>query len=281
MCIEKCLAFVILCVSTIYNSLIYICRSDKNVKLEKSKIKQNDQETTILEIKKIDYSEIESNMKSISESIQNSIPFILTNIPKEYFEILETNYYSEIDIEDNQNILIFNTYLFPTLDKLSTFIKKITDMSVLYMATFQGNYKAGYAHIDSFTSYNFYYLKSGTKRVWLLPKENTQYLNMKNGIDSIYVEDDNSDTNKLEWLNTTPSYYDFNLNSGEVLIFNNSNCIHKFENLTRNNMAYTIRLMSNNCNTLVLKHDIMNWEMSKHYANIILNKKINRETNNI
>lgn len=149
------------------------------------------------------------------------------------------------------------------------------------MASFAGNYKSGYAHIDAFPSYNFYYVKQGKKQVYIIPHEYTCYLNMKGGIDNIYVEYDNANNNKLEWLNKVPEYYNFELETGDVLIFNNSKCIHKFTNLTNNNIIYTIRLYNTDVSTLILKNDILHYEQAYEFSNIILNGEIIKNTSEI
>jgi copper oxidase (laccase) domain-containing protein len=83
--------------------------------------------------------------------------------------------------------------------------------------------------------------------------------------------------NHMQWLNRLPNYYHFQVHANEVLLFNNCMCIHKFENLIKNEEIYTIRLLSSDCSPLIFKKDIFNWQHIKHSIKISLMTKYNRD----
>ena len=103
-------------------------------------------------------------------------------------------------------------------------------------------------------------------------------MNLENGYDSVFVADDTADTSQMDWLNRLPGYYEFELDQGDVLLFNNSACIHKFLNLTPNPEIYTIRLFSGDASPLTLKNDVFNWAGSRYFASILLNPTSVRDT---
>ena len=140
--------------------------------------------------------------------------------------------------------LLIDQFTMPKLGKLADWIKTNTGKGVAYMARFSGGYSGGFAHIDSFPSYNFYYMKEGRKKVYIIPRQFNPLLDLANGYDSVFVKDDTADESQLEWLDRLPGYYQFEVESGDVLMFNNSACIHKFMNLTDHPTIYTVRLFS-------------------------------------
>ena len=56
-----------------------------------------------------------------------------------------------------------------TDDTLTKLITDLTGMPIIFMTSLSGKYKGGFAHIDAFIGYNFYYLKRGQKKVWIVP----------------------------------------------------------------------------------------------------------------
>ena len=141
------------------------------------------------------------------------------------------------------------------------------------MARFSGGYKGGFAHIDSFPSYNFYYVRRGRKQVWIVPRQYNYLLNFGMGYDSVFVRDDAPDGSQLEWLKTIPGYYEFEVEKGDVLLFNNAASIHKFINITHNPEIFTMRLVSGDASPLTLWNDCFNWTGAKYFAGIILDAK--------
>ena len=89
----------------------------------------------------------------------------------------------------------------------------------VFMARFQGGYKSCVAHIDSGSNYNFYYMRSGSKQVTLIPPEFSQEVPLENGHDSVYVKDSEKDFENFGYRYT--AHWWFKLVAGDVLIFNN------------------------------------------------------------
>lgn len=270
--IEYTIALYLYIFLSVYELIIcYIKKINLNHSLNASKINYV-YSPIVKNIKKINF--IDINCNDIDNYIKTSEPFIIKNIPKDYFNFTE-NLNDDYDTVSDDKMII-KTYFFPNLKKLGSFIYNLLGKHVLYMACFSGNYKSGHAHIDAFPSYNFYYVHHGVKECWIIPPENRYYVNMKNGIDNVYI--DNS-ANNNSWLSNIPYYYNDVVSEGEVLIFNNSKCIHKFTNMKDNNIIYTIRLSSFDADALVIKHDIFNWNMCKHFSNIVIDKLLIRDVN--
>lgn len=241
--------------------------------LRHTKVLHSNIKTRIKIPKYIDYNTIIQSTKHdtnvLQKYITNSIPIIITNIPTTYFEHLRTKYPIPITFSKD---LIIKEYVLPFIGAaLTYFIMKYIQKPIIYMASFSGRYKAGVAHIDSLSTYNFYYVQEGAKEVWIVPDKYTKYIDMSEGIDNVFVEKDGAELNNLEdWLyNKVPSYYHFKLQKGEVLLFNNANSIHKFSNVTGREEIYTIRLGSTNASELILRNDLCNWKQAEHYYNMV------------
>ena len=261
--------------------LLYnVCNGrDIILKCTATKYKNGDDKTIIKEIVRIDYNSLVMKPNILQHYIEHSIPVIITNTPNNLFLFNNLN---NQKLQNDGTKMRIREYIFPTLTKsLDDFINSYINKKVMYMAEFSGNYPAGFSHIDSMSSYNLYYLKCGRKEVYIIPPECTAYVNMKHGIDSIYVEDDSTGVDKLEWLNKLPHYYHFFINDGDVLLFNNSKCIHKFINKIGNELAYSIRLFSTDASSLILYSDIFNWPRSKHFTEIYKNNGIVRDSSYI
>jgi hypothetical protein len=71
----------------------------------------------------------------------------------------------------------------------------------------------------------------GKKYVTIVPKEYVGWIPQYFGVDSSYVVADKENPEGNEWLNTIPGYFDCTLEEGDILVFNNGGCIHKFENV--------------------------------------------------
>lgn len=273
---------------TIYESYLLILSLFKgemyNSRYKITKINKNS--STNIEICKVDATDgIEKHVNLIQENIKKNKPTIIKNIPKILFTELYNIYEKEKVLNgntSNDNKLIMRELYLPKLLFINEFVKYLTKRSILYMASFAGKYASGYAHIDSFQSNNVYYVVKGSKRVLIIPHEYTPYVSLKPGIDSVYCNEDSPHDDKhLEWLKNVPEYYLFTLEEGDLLIFNNSGCIHKFTNITGNEYIFTMRTSGDYVSPLVLRNDIFNWKMAKHYANIILTSVQFRTTANI
>lgn len=209
--------------------------------------------------------------------IKNSEPVVIKGVPRALFDVLE-NYAPAIPPNYPTDKLLIDQFTFPRLGELSRWIREQTGKSIAYMARFSGGYSGGFAHIDSFPSYNFYVVKRGRKRVFIVPRQYNHLLDLANGYDSVFVKDDSADDQHMEWLEKLPGYYEFELEAGDVLLFNNSACIHKFMNLTENPEIFTLRLFSLDSSPLILKNDVLNWEGAKYFASILLNPTSIRDT---
>ena len=98
---------------------------------------------------------------------------------------------------------------------------------------------------------------------------------MDNGIDSVFVKNSGDNSN---WISEVPEYYGFDLKAGEVLLFNNSHCIHQFINTTGEEVVYTIRLTCFDSSPLILCNDIFNWKQAYHFSKILVNGGLARST---
>ena len=214
---------------------------------------------------------------TLREHIRHSEPIIIKGMDPALFEPLD-EYAPPIPDSAPKDKLLIDQFTLPKLGKLADWIKANTGKGIAYMARFSGGYSGGFAHIDSFPSYNFYYMKEGRKRVYIIPRQFNPLLKLANGYDSVFVEDDTADESQLEWLDLLPGYYKFELESGDVLMFNNSACIHKFMNLTDHPTIYTVRLFSADASPLILRNDCFNWAGAKYFGSIVLNPTSVRDT---
>jgi len=228
-----------------------------------------------IEIKRLKAEELDDG--TLRRFIQHSEPVIVKGVPRALFDALD-EYRPVIPEGGPTDKLLIDQFTLPRLGSLGGWIKSHTGKAVAYMARFSGGYAGGYAHIDSFPSYNFYVMKKGRKRVFIVPRQYNPLLNLANGYDSVFVADDTADTSQMEWLDALPGYYEFELDEGDVLLFNNSACIHKFLNLTQNPEIYTLRLFSGDASPLTLRNDFFNWPGAKYFASILLNPTSVRDT---
>ena len=158
------------------------------------------------------------------------------------------------------------------MPNLKVFVDKYIKKKILTLVQFNGSYKTTPAHIDSSANCNLYYLKSGKKKVIVIPYQYTHYLEMYNDIDNITVcEDKDNDKKKYNknWIQKIPGYWETILNEGDVLFFNSSKCIHKFYNLTDDCEAFSVRMFNWDASELVLKNDIFNYKMAKQLEHVI------------
>jgi len=174
--------------------------------------------------------------------------------------------------------MLIDVQLLPRLGALGRWLWSNLRRPAIYMARLSGSYQAGVAHIDSLPSYNFYYLHQGRKRVIIVPRQYNDRVRLQGGYDSVFAADDTADLCHLQWLDDVPAYYDFELHEGEVLLFHNSACLHKFANLTPSPEIYTIRLLSFDASPRILLNDVLNWEGAKFFASTIVNRTTVRDT---
>ena len=167
----------------------------------------------------------------------------------------------------------------PNIPNFKKFIKNYINKTIISMIQLNGNYESGKAHIDFVSSYNIYYQNKGKKHVIILPDNNTDYLDLHIGIDNIYVKDDKNISGNNDWLNKVPSYWSFELEQNELLIFNNSKCIHKFINITKTTEAFSIRIFHSDSSKLIRNSNILNIKTALHFAKIITTNNTIRNQN--
>ncbi|MEM9691040.1 MAG: hypothetical protein AAGA56_00715 [Myxococcota bacterium] len=209
--------------------------------------------------------------------LAESRPVILTGLDQNLLEHAPRALRARSGDLPEQRLLI-DVRILPRLGSLGRWILRHTGRPAVYMARFSGSYGACIAHIDSLPSYNFYVMYRGRKRVIIVPREHNARLDLANGYDSVFVREDQDDFDHLQWLDALPDYYDFELEEGEVLLFHNSACLHKFANLTASPEVYTIRLVAFDAAAQVLRNDVGNWAGAKFFARALAGKTLVRET---
>ena len=173
-----------------------------------------------------------------------------------------------------------DSWFLPSVGKqLFSFMKKIFPWSIgpkpVYLARFRGGYKNCVAHIDSGSTYNFYIVNSGKKKVTLIPVEYSEMYKFTPGHDSVYVKGSDDDD---DFGSKYPERYEFEISEGEVLIFNNCAILHKFTNMTGKEDIFTIRVnsLSTACDG-VLWNDFGKYGNAMHIAKEIVQPRSTRE----
>jgi hypothetical protein len=185
-------------------------------------------------------------------NFSKSIPIIIRNIDKDVSSSIDHMFNTERILKNNNINIEFVNILDLMNTKYGRWILKQSNTPILYSGIFRGKYISGITHIDISKTYNFYYMRKGIKEVLIIPLEFEKYVNMSYGIHNVYVRDETSNSHNistLKWLDNIPYYYRFYLKEGEILIFNNSGCLHKFVNKTPNNIALTSRVLNFNWGT--------------------------------
>merc|ERR1712187_50634 len=208
------------------------------------------------------------------------IPMVLKNIPQDYFQVLNESKFNKAEDFPGQvrsgNYLIMDSWFLPWVgDQLHGLITDLLFHRPLFMARFRGGYRSCVAHIDSGSMYNFYYVKHGSKRVTLVPSKYSENMDLAPGHDSVYIPGSNVDDS---FGTQYPSYYKFEIEAGDVLVFNNCAVLHKFENLTGEEDIYTIRVSSYGtaCDS-VLANDMFKYRNALHMATEIVDTRSTRE----
>jgi hypothetical protein len=259
---------------TLYEIINIFVNIDKNLVLNKKKFKGL---TKQLPVDKIDFQDL--SYHKVKKYIDDSIPLIITGIPNEFITDFKNYSLVENVLNNPKNNIILNQYFFPKIPKFKNFIKKYIRKTIISMIQLNGNYESGKAHIDFVSSYNIYYLHKGEKKVIIVPEQCTNYLDMNIGIDNVYVKDDINTNNRDDWLKKIPSYWSFILKQNEILLFNNSKCIHKFKNICEQAEAFSIRVYHSDSSHLIRRNGILNLNSAYHFSKIITNKNLLREQN--
>jgi hypothetical protein len=201
------------------------------------------------EIGKLDYHSL--NKKDLQYKIVNDIPVIIKNMPIEFFSKIQGG-------EMDPNVQDIKTMILPLLGKnLYHFITHFIQAIPFYIVRISGKYTKSKLHLDVFASFNMYYLKEGKKKVKIIPSHYTSVFEFNDCINRLEVLN-SGDIEKL------PFYYSFELEEGDVLIFNNSNCIHEFENISEIVDSYSIRFLTSRVADEIIQHDLLNLKMIKN-----------------
>lgn len=142
--------------------------------------------------------------ETLREYVARSEPVIIEGVDPKLFESLD-RYAPEVPASFPTDKLLIDAYIFPLLGTpLFSWIKAHIGRPILYMARFSGGYKGGYAHIDTFPSYNYYYVRRGRKKVRIVPRQYNHLIEFGAGYDSMYVKADAGDDSKIGWLDKIP-----------------------------------------------------------------------------
>lgn len=229
------------------------------------------------EILKPQYLKFSSKFMNIP--FKESIPVIITDIDPDMIKFIN-NYLPRNRSKENVLNLSYENPLNIINSKYGKWIMYQSKLPIFHSGVFFGNYKAGQAHIDTTLAYNFYFMIRGVKEVIIVPKGFEKYLNMYY-TNQVNVKDDDNKNNDKKWLKKLPYYYRFKLKKNELLIFNNSACIHKFFNLRDNNASLSTRVFNvlYGHSELVLFNMFTNPNTITTGTNYILNKKICNNVN--
>lgn len=111
------------------------------------------------------------------------------------------------------NYLVMDTWFLPKLgDRLQGLIANQLFHRPVFMARFRGGCRSCVAHIDSASTYNFYYVNQGTKRVTLIPVEHSEFVELASGHNSVYLPgSDQDDAVGVQ----CPNFYKFEISVGD------------------------------------------------------------------
>lgn len=236
-----------------------------------------------MDIPTVDCGSLESSRPALIQEVRKLVsedkPLVLKNVPKEYFQVLKEEKYDKPEDFPGQvssgEYLIMDSWFLPQLGKrLQRLITDLLFHRPIFMARFRGGYRSSAAHIDSGAMYNFYYVNEGKKRVTLIPSEFSSLIELAPGHDSVLFPGSDVDD---AFGSQYPGFYQFVVEAGDVLIFNNCAVLHKFENMTGKEDIYTIRVssFSTPCNE-TLANDMFNYKNALHIASEIANSRTTR-----
>lgn len=211
--------------------------------------------------------------------IAQSEPVIIKGLSEEMFVDLIQNFSPPSDTSVNtgakKNQILINQYTLPGRDKLGNdlydWIKKFIGRPIIYILRFSGNYSSGFAHIDTAATYNFYYVKRGKKKGFIVPRQYNDMLHLQPGYDSIFVPDSaGTAPDAFKFLETVPGAFKFDLVPGDVMLFNNSACVHKFMNASEHPEVLSIRMVNMDISPLTAANDCFHWTQARYIAKVVL-----------
>ena len=210
----------------------------------------------------------------IQDFIARSEPVIVKNLPKATFSALApgAKYAPQVDggiLKKGTTITeIFHDL--SALGKIGQWIQKHVQKPLIYMLRMHGKYESGPAHMDGFT-FNIYYVARGRKRVWICPRQYNHLLKFQSGTHFVFIPgSEPGSPNPQKWTQSVPGVWMSDLEEGDLLLWNNSACVHQFENLTENPEIFSMRTFNRDMSPVIAKFFILNWRESMKFARDIL-----------
>jgi hypothetical protein len=217
----------------------------------------------------------------LAKYIQGDIPVIITNLPAEIPEYLLEHYKPTLASTGAKEEMLINQFLMPNAGPMGKFAAKHISNIRLTLLVFYGKYHSGVAHIDSCPTYNAYYMARGSKKVILVHGSMLKYVSVADGLDNVYAVGDKAGWDSLEWLDNIPEYYQFQVDQGEMLLFNNSSTLHKFGNLGDDNLAYSLRVNCYRASSLIVKKNLINCSAAWFFTEAILHGTLLRSPSTV
>ena len=225
-------------------------------------------------VTKLDASKNQVTPSIIQGFISRSEPVIIQNLPKDTFSALTPGgQYSPPSTEakvKRGNVILVN-YLWPrALGAFGQWIQKNIQRQAYTMVRISGNYGGTPAHMDGFGD-QVYYVARGRKRVWICPRQYNHLLEFQSGANTVWIPGSgrtSSDPNN--WIQSVPGVWALELNAGDVLLFNNSTCVHKFENVSEDPEIFSLRMWLSNLSPVTARHHMGNWNEARYWAGLIL-----------
>lgn len=207
--------------------------------------------------------------------MSRSEPVIINNFPKGTFSswAIEGKYavIPSEEVSKRQTISAVPYYCPRALGGFGQWIRKHVQRAVIVMVRLAGEYESGSAHIDGFT-YNIYHLAQGRQRVWICPRQYNHLLPIRSGKNIVYISGSDDviygDLKHPKWIQSVPGVWECELEAGDVLIFNNAACFRKFESVTENTEAFSLRVFNDDISPLLAKFHVFNWQQARFCAKI-------------
>jgi len=218
-------------------------------------------------VTRLDVSKGEVTPAIVKEFVSRSEPLIIKNLPKELFSVFASGgpYSPPVSEELKQKgTLNMNVFLLPSLGKFSQWISEHVGKPAWNLVRFSGSYKSGYAHIDMGGTYNIYYVARGRKKVRICPRQYNHLLPFESGYNSAFIPGSHGHSpSSFMYIKKVPGVWGFDLEEGDLLIFNNTACVHKFINLTKNPLIFSTRVLNLDMSPVAAKNDILNYDLAR------------------
>eukprot|EP01084_Bolivina_argentea_P153599 267828_1 len=186
---------------------------------------------------------------SAQELIKDSIPIKLSfrnqsNVFKDYHKYFgkytdsQILYNSHHSFLKNSKISQWPGFLSYFAD-FNEFARYVTNGFPIVMLRHSGNlYEMSSTHL-------------ATKRISIIPSEGMEYFNKYiDETDAMHPLLEMYNVSNTEWKKRIPEYYEFDLKQNEMIIFNQCDLMHRFENVKNENneypIAYSLRLTKRN-----------------------------------